>query len=125
MQHRYSTGSLRVVVLALLLTLAGGCASTTFKVKSEQPAARHYQAIAIPHVDGKFAEGFRNGLVERIRASRSFAQVLDPAPKILPSGTVLIHGGLSMGSGGYVLVMQTPAYVEGHFDLDDDKGALL
>ena len=127
MQSRHRTNHfLQAAVLSLVLAFVGGCSTTTIEPKYEQPPKQHYQAIAIGSIGaGQFPEAFRSSFVERLKESKPFAQVLDPAPKTLPGSTVIFSGKLGWDHGGYIMGYGAPASVEGHFYVKDDKGAVL
>lgn len=132
-------GSCLVFAVSLLVFsgLVSSCTSTIITPQVVQPAARHYQTLAVGDiwVADTLWEGrlpfLRRGLTERLREKGAFVEILDPAPEVLPPQTVLVTGQVTdVQKGNKALRLLIgfgagAASASGVFELSDDDDTTL
>jgi len=91
----------RRAVLVMALGLLQACTTSTVTPQLTTTPTERFQAVAIGDITAKDAlwsgliPHMRRGLADRLRQSKAFASVLDPAPDPLPPGTLLVSGDVT------------------------------
>jgi len=126
-RHCWIGQAILVAIFVSVLAVVSGCSTTAITPISSHPPTAHYQAIAIGEIEATpYTAAFRRSVVQRLKESNAFVQILDPSPKPLPGSTVELTGKLGYDIGGSVIgYCCLPAYAAGHFYLKDEKGTVF
>ncbi len=108
----------RILFTVLALVVISGCAGTAvdFDISIERAPRGPYDVVAIGvyfgdrapirgfrtyPVDSEDKLHFRRRLVEALRESKAFTDVLDPSPALLPASALLLAADIRMTRGGW------------------------
>ena len=108
----------RIIFTVLALVVISGCAGTAvdFDISIERAPRGPYDVVAIGvyfgdrapirgfrtyPVDSEDKLHFRRRLVEALRESKAFTDVLDPSPALLPASALLLAADIRMTRGGW------------------------
>lgn len=134
MKHIREIPTLIIMVGSIILS---ACTTTTITPEITERPSQRVDTIAVGNLEAADTlwedkiPYFRRALVERLRESKAFRQILDPAPEPLPEGTVRLSGHVTeidKGSQALRLLIgfgAGRARAAGTFEIRDQDGTLL